>query len=195
MLINCYMPCDSYSRNSCKEEFLEVMDVVECIVSQNSDCDIVFGGDLNLDLSRNFAHDLYFKQAIERLSLIDLWILRPATDRYTYIDLNQNAFSCIDHITVSTALANRLVTAEPLHEAFNPSKHSAIVASSSLLSKVHPVHEQVRNTPAPRPGPWGGSGGSDEPPHSAAEFRSKKMKNKKKMQKQPQNCSVAICEH
>ncbi|ELT97282.1 hypothetical protein CAPTEDRAFT_199341 [Capitella teleta] len=126
VIINCYMPCDSHSRISFKDVFLGAMDCVECILAQHADCSVVLAGDMNLDLGRDNAHDVYFDQTLERLGLKDLWCASSQRQPFTFCDLASGARSCIDHIAVSGDLLNQCTELRPHHVAINPSGHTPI---------------------------------------------------------------------
>ena len=112
LLLNCYMPCDTYLQNECNDEFLEVMDAVESLVAEHSECRVIWGGDFNADTARGNAHDRYYKQVVERLGFVDLWQEHPQQGRYTYCDLAQRSYSCIDRVALSTDLLGLLLKSQ-----------------------------------------------------------------------------------
>ena len=59
LIINCYMPVDNYSCGTVSEEFMDVLDLIECTISKYPSYHVLLGGDINVDLSRNNAHALY----------------------------------------------------------------------------------------------------------------------------------------
>ena len=126
LLINCYMPCDSYSKTTVAEEFHQVVDELECLLSKHSECSVLLGGDLNIDFSRLNAHDRYFLQFMEWQELKNVWDLNVSKVDYTYSDFNINAFSCIDHFMISKYLMDLVLNAEAHDDPLNPSNHRPV---------------------------------------------------------------------
>jgi len=54
LLVNVYMPYEGY--DGMTEEFADQLHLIENIISNNIDCHIIVGGDLNVDLSRAWVH-------------------------------------------------------------------------------------------------------------------------------------------
>ena len=126
LCINCYMPCDNQSKTGCSEEFLDAVDAAETLIAQHADCTVILGGDLNLDTARKNAHDLFFGQFMHRARMVDAYDLYPQRGEYTYCDLVQGSSSYIDRFAVSLCLADKCGAPVSMHDAVNPSKHSAV---------------------------------------------------------------------
>ena len=54
LLINVYMPCESNAINS--DDFLAQLSVIGNVIEQNANCQIILGGDFNVDFSRSWLH-------------------------------------------------------------------------------------------------------------------------------------------
>ena len=82
------MPCD----NNCHDEvFSDILDEVEQIIHRVNPSNIVFGGDLNTDFSRNSPHTVELKQFIEKLNLFIGIDGENANVPYTFIGNKSNS--------------------------------------------------------------------------------------------------------
>ena len=142
LLIACvYMSCNSYSVSRIGDEFLDVLDEVDCLSQRMPNFHVLVGGDLNADVSRDNAHSRYLLQWANQCNLSNLWQVFPSDERFTYADLYQGTFSCIDHWFVSSELECTVKHAEVLHDGTNPSKHSVIDLSLELLKDSDAVSD------------------------------------------------------
>lgn len=153
VIVCCYPPCDTYSNTAISDDFLHVMDSIECLRMKYPHHAMIVGGDLNVDVDRNTAHVSYFNHVLERCCLVDQWSAMPSRDRFTYCDLQQNAFSCIDRWLLSVDLP--CTDAYVRHEGHNPSKHSVIVLRVSMQQPHHTASErETQNTFKPNCIEW-----------------------------------------
>ena len=144
LLVSIYMPCDTYSVSRVSDEFLEVLLDLDSLKARMPNYHIVVGGDWNTDYVRNNSHSVHLSEWVNSNCFSDMWNAFPENNRYTYCDLHQGSFSCIDHWIVSGALPMCNVKVDVHHEAINPSKHSAIVLDMSLISNVTMSRDQGR---------------------------------------------------
>ena len=107
LLINLYMPVDNMSKSHVTDEFLSVCDAMEIMLNKYFDHQVLLGGDLNIDFSRNNAHDLYFKSLLERVSLTSCWDMPISTPDYTYSSPHCDSTSQIDHFCFQQNLVQR----------------------------------------------------------------------------------------
>ena len=135
ILLSCYMPCDSFSKTHVKDEFLDAIDVIESCIAKYYDCEMIVGGDMNIDFVRHNAHDVYYLNMMNRCSLVDVWNMEVATASYTYCDVNSGSFTCIDHFTLSSGIGEYVTNAFVLHEACNLSSHSPIIMDICIGNK------------------------------------------------------------
>ena len=148
LFICVYMPCDVYCHIRVSDEFLDVLDEIECLVEQMSNHQVVIGGDLNVDLARDNSHSMYFLQWLERCSLKVAWCMSPSPERFTYADLNQASFSCINHWVLSPELTFTGMSADVIHEGINPSKHCPIALKLNLACEPSIPRDQNTDSPS-----------------------------------------------
>ena len=98
---------------------------IEIFINKHSDCNIIIGGDLNLDFSRKNAHDLYFMDLLYRHNLRPGWQSSVAKSDYTFT--NGNAYTQIDHFCLDHYLLCKVIDMYPHDCALNPSGHRPIV--------------------------------------------------------------------
>jgi exonuclease III len=146
LFICAYMPGDSYSALAVADEFLDVLDCIECLSTRMSDHLLIVGGDLNLDFARNNAHSRCLEMWIERMNMKDLWTESPDPTRFTYCDLHQNSYSCIDHWLIPID-GNIHAQADVMHEGMNTSKHSVITLRLSV--QCNHVQDPLPNAELP----------------------------------------------
>ena len=135
LLVSCYMPNDNYHKRKVSDEFINVCDTLECMISKNNDCDIIVGGDMNLDYKRNNAHDNYFAYLLENCDMLDCWTIESAKCDYTYCDYLFNT-SCIDRFSISSCLKQFVRNTYPIDCALNLSNHRPVLMSLDIAVSV-----------------------------------------------------------
>ena len=125
VFINVYLPCKSSLQ--CEEAFAECLASILQDVNELQYCDIVFGGDLNVDFSvsdtfsdilLNFAHELDLKFVYDKL---------PADSRNTFRVESTGATSAIDHFAVTKALYDSINSVEVIDSGINLSDHCPVI--------------------------------------------------------------------
>lgn len=146
VLINVYMPTDNYSKSHVNSDFLDTCDAVEMFVQQcsSSGKQVVIGGDLNLDMSRKNAHDLYFKELCERYDLVSMLDIPVTKVDYTYHDQSNDCFTCIDHFCVGYGISQSVTNISKCDEPLNPSNHSPLLMSLTC-SQSYVVLDESEN--------------------------------------------------
>jgi len=124
VFINVYLPCKSSLH--CEEVFNDCLASILQDVNELQYCDIVFGGDLNVDFSvsdtfsdmlLNFAHELNLKFVYDKL---------PADSRVTFRVDSTGANSAIDHFAVTKALFDSIISVDVVDSGINLSDHCPI---------------------------------------------------------------------
>ena len=149
LLINLYMPVDSYSKTSVREEFLEVCDEVEILINKYPNHTIIIGGDLNADFLRHNAHDVYFKNLLDRHDMNNCWNLTVARPDFTYVNQSSGAKSTIDHICMTTAQEQLVREAYVCEDALNPSDHRPVIIIMDIDTSHAPNCELERQSKSP----------------------------------------------
>ena len=82
LLVYLYMPVDNQRKHRVDVTFMDTLDSVEVFLEDFLSHDIIIGGDMNLDLTRCNAHDMYFKDFMEQFDLIHTFHLPSADNGY-----------------------------------------------------------------------------------------------------------------
>ena len=134
LLINCYMPCDNFSKTHVQEDFLQICDDIELIMGKHMSHHTIIGGDMNVDFSRGNAHDKYLNDLMLRCEMQCVWELNAADCDYTFADFVNHRFSCIDHFFLPNDLMNCVNEVHVIEDPMNLSNHSPIVMDLNLQS-------------------------------------------------------------
>ena len=67
--INTYMPCDSQNSKSDNLELITTLSEVENIINSNKDCETVWSGDMNWEMSRKTEFSNIFHSIVEKLKV------------------------------------------------------------------------------------------------------------------------------
>ena len=101
--LNTYMPTDPKRITEYDDfELQEVLVEVEAILSTCSYTDVIWGGDINWDMSRVTYFARTMAAFVERLGLVSLWSNYPV--RYTYMHTDNKSVSILDHFLLSPRL-------------------------------------------------------------------------------------------
>ena len=77
------MPCDNRNILNPNDEFIDVLDHIEPIVTRSSCTFVLLCGDFNTSFDRQNAQTNFLSQYMERLSLICTWNHPNAAEGYT----------------------------------------------------------------------------------------------------------------
>ena len=149
--INTYFPCDPQLQDFDTTELIETLAELEAMMTSNSDCDIIWSGDLNCDMKRNNLFTRTVTAALRRMGLASVWESRPID--YTHTHTDGTSTSVIDHFVVSPRLLPLVEDCGPLHRADNLSRHSPILLSLRLGEL--PRRQAAAQPPPPRMPAWG----------------------------------------
>ena len=127
MLLNVYLPNDNMHKSHVNEEFLAVCDEIELVINQYSNHRIIICGDLNVDFSRNNAHDLYVRNLLERYDLELTWNKFPGNMSHTYSNELCNIYSCLDHFCVTKCIMRHVNNVYVYDNPLNPPGHRPVV--------------------------------------------------------------------
>ena len=123
--LNTYMPTDPRRLTEYDDfELREVLVEVEAIISSNSYTDIVWGGDMNWDMSRVTYFARTMSAFVERLGLVSLWSRYPVS--YTYMHNDNKSKSVLDHFLISQRLLDLVEDCGVVERGDNLSGHSPI---------------------------------------------------------------------
>ena len=136
LIISVYMPTDDNSNDN-YEEYGDVLYEISSILNQYDEYDIVIGGDLNVDFSRNNSRNLTLFKQFLHLEDLECRTLDIVNGNFTRVVKNSKSF--LDHFILSKNIDYSNV--EVLDEGYNLSDHNPVT--------IQTKHE-VRNTkPSP----------------------------------------------
>ena len=129
------------------DEFVNVLALVEDINHGYSDCNLVLGGDFNVDSRRDRSHTALLNGFCEDAGLIPSILHSAYRVDYTY-SFNMSRFSILDHFILYSALYNKcMADVSVLHDINNLSDHEPLllqlnidVTSSTLHSRTFIPH-------------------------------------------------------
>ena len=132
LIMSVYMPNDDNSHSS-YEEYGEVLYEISSIVEQYDEYDIVIGGDLNVDFSRNNSRNLNLLKRFLHLEDLECRTLDIINGNYTRVVSNSRSF--LDHFILSKNI--KYSNVQVLYDGDNLSDHNPVT--------IHTNHK-VRNT-------------------------------------------------
>ena len=134
LIVNVYMPYEDGDENI--DDFVSVLAVIEELISSNSDCHVVIGGDFNVDFCRDRTHTALLNSFIHDSGLIPADRHADSHIDYTY-KFNMLRFSILDHFILSGTLFEESVTGvSVLHEVDNLSDHDPISLCLNIDVKI-----------------------------------------------------------
>ena len=101
MLLNVYMPCD---KNTDDHVFINVLNTISQLLYKHNPCNIIIGGDMNVDFSRSSPNTRVLSDFITDFNLYTCIDLPNTNAPYTFINYN-NSTSRIDHFFVSESFS------------------------------------------------------------------------------------------
>jgi len=124
LCICAYMPYE-HDADSC-EEFLCQLAVIDSLLDRFSDCQVILGGDFNVDFLRNWSHTELLNDFCVQSNLFPVIRHSSSTVDYTY-HFSMKHFTCIDHFIVSETLFQSAVKLQyVLHDVDNTSDHEPV---------------------------------------------------------------------
>ena len=103
LLVNVYMPCD----NNCHDDnFINILNDVSLLFYRYNH--VVFGGDMNVDLSRTSPNSGMLTDFITDFNLLPCIDLSQSNVPYRFIDRTNNT-STIDHFFISSGLQENIM--------------------------------------------------------------------------------------
>lgn len=147
LLINVYMPYENNGDNA--DEFSDHLFAIEQLCTSNIDCNVIVGGDFNVDFSRLCIHSALLRSFCDNLDLHPDVDHRYSSVDYTY-NFNMNRFSTLDHFLLSSVLFECMVTSiDVIHDVSNLSDHEPLILILNLATE-HNVLPNDTRTQQPR---------------------------------------------
>ena len=148
--LNTYFPTDPQLAGSYDDTDLqEVLAELESILTNNNYTDLVWGSDLNWDMTRNTYFANRVKEFVARLGLTSLWEHHPVD--FTHVHTDNKSVSTLDHFLVSPRLVPLVQSCGVLHRGDNFSRHSPIWITLNIGAL--PIRSRVCQS-APRRPAW-----------------------------------------
>ena len=128
--LNTYFPTDPQLARFDDTEVSETFAAIKSVINGNAHDQIIFQGDLNIDLNRNTKFVEFVRDALYDLDLKSIWTTFPID--FTFCSPTEATFSTIDHFAISEGLENFVNDAGVLHLGDNVSGHSPIYMKLNL---------------------------------------------------------------
>lgn len=139
LIMNAYMPCDGRTEDSRHAEYVEILNEVQQLMNTYSATYVLFGGDLNTDLSRDTPHSQSLSQFVGEYNMGVCTEMDIANVPYTFsCERNGNTYtSKVDHLIVSENLSNHVLQCNIIGQFH--SDHAAVVTVLSLCIPHMPI--------------------------------------------------------
>ena len=127
VIISVYMPCNDNSIANINE-FEEVLNEISSILDSNDDCQVLIGGDFNLDITRDKSSMIFghFNEFLTREGLLcNADIFKLNGNLYTYHGVN-GVTSNIDHFIFSSGFLSCIEKFDVLIQGQNLSDHQPL---------------------------------------------------------------------
>ena len=162
--LNTYLPPDPQTMGHYDDSVLrEVLAEVESILTHSTYDDVVWGSDLNWDLTRNTSFARTVSGFVERLGLVYLWSVHPVP--YTHVHTDGKSKSTIDHFLLSPRLVPLVADYGVVERGDNLSRHCPIWVKLRLGQL--PLRNPTR-TWAPRKPCWSKASSQDVDDYTAS---------------------------
>ena len=146
--INTYLPCDTQRIAGWDDSELRLCLIeVEGIILNTNHTDLVWGSDLNWDMSRRTQFSGVMKEFMNKLDIVPLWTEYEVD--FTHIHTDYKTLSTIDHFVVSRHLLPSVVECRVIHSGDNRSRHSPIILKLNLGNL--PVRSEIKSKKIRRP--------------------------------------------
>ena len=143
LLINVYMPFEDGDDNL--DEFIRMLSLIDELISKNSDCHVILGGDFNVDFCRDWTHTGLLTGLCDEVGLKPTIRHAASTIDYTY-NFDMKRFSILDHFILSDTLFDNCVySASVLHEVNNLSEHDPILLGLNIDIKHAELRARIFN--------------------------------------------------
>ena len=127
LVVNVYLPCDSYYRDAQYEKTVDILNLISSIIHEQN-CDLtMIAGDLNTQFLRNTPHVRAVKSFLDNNHLRSGLEHVLAEVDYTYQSFSNNSKSLIDHICVCDNLFGNINEYITVDSVENMSDHLAVV--------------------------------------------------------------------
>ena len=126
LLINVYLPVDQQSMSTIHVEYEQALNEIEGIINATAFNDVIICGDYNTDFSRNNLQTETLCQFIERNELKIGWDSVRAQRGMTYVNVDLNHASTIDHVLLNDNLFTVIDELRVVSDVMNRSYHSLI---------------------------------------------------------------------
>ena len=138
LLINTYFPTDPQVANFNDFQLLKCIEDVKWFINSYPNHNIIFAGDLNLDLSRNTRFVNIMREFFLNCNLISVWssfnVDFTFSNHQTRNGRNILSTSCIDHFIIQPIILSQISHAQVIHLGDNLSNHDPIFLSIKIDS-------------------------------------------------------------
>jgi exonuclease III len=125
LLVCIYMPHESDEAST--ELFVSQLSVLNNIIAANRDCSVIVGGDMNVDLSREWQHTTLLRDFCDMTMLFPVITHSLSSIDYTY-HFNKLRFNVLDHFLLSGDMFETCIRCvSVMHDVDNASDHEPLI--------------------------------------------------------------------
>ena len=117
MCLNVYMPCDDWSEDDKCAEYMEVLSEIQQLIHTHNPAHVIYGGDMNTDLTRNTPRAYALRNFISDFNLTVCIDARDAQVPYTYVSPNCLT-SRIDNFLTTANLGQKVLECAIIDKLF-----------------------------------------------------------------------------
>ena len=140
--LNVYFPTDPLTVNFDETELMEVLGDIEKIMDNEEFDDIIIGGDLNWDNSRQSGFSILMRDFTQRVGLQSVW--EKFSISFTHVHTDLKSTSILDNFLVNERLLNYIEDAGVIHLGDNLSRHSPVMLKLKVGDiPLKPIRKEV----------------------------------------------------
>ena len=126
LIICLYLPCDNQRIINEHEEFTDVLNDLELLLQCQAHDALILCGDFNTSFDRNNSHTRSLTNFMQRNCLKCVWNHVNVVQDSTYVNLDLNQESCIDHYILTHNLYECVLSSFVYDSSLNPSHHRPV---------------------------------------------------------------------
>jgi len=129
LFINVYCPIKSLSNRAIISLFL---DEIAAVITTHSDCEVIMGGDFNVDLRESSPHSKVFQDFMTKFNLKLAYDIKKTVCDYTFFRDSLGQKTMIDFFIISDPLRSTILHHEMRDDMINLSDHLPLMLSLNI---------------------------------------------------------------
>ena len=126
LIICLYLPCDNQRIINENEQFTDVLNDLELLLQCRAHDALILCGDFNTSFDRNNSHTRSLTNFMQCNCLKYVWNHINVVQESTYVNLDLNQESCIDHYILTHNLYESVLSSFVHNSSLNPSHHRPV---------------------------------------------------------------------